>query len=885
MRSRRFGAEALTAIAALTAALAAVSCVRWLGDAPPDARAARISSDLAECFARAPQAAKNWMSREATGGQELDETFACGDRALSLFAEKAEFSRPGVWSLSEVERFLVRSLRAGAPLQTQLLREAFLLKRAWIGGGESELTRGELERAKAIVRVARAQAKILAPYADVYAGRAALDSESGADRARFDGAAAALMSASAQIVGAFGEIGGGDHANFSIETGLRIVDEAWPGSDVARFKNLASAIKSILLAGSRSEIAPGEWAPAFASATRLFIAYLRTRSFLKGDSLLKPGALEELESVANAGFAELRAAIGRRGRDEIIDAREWKTALEAAAPLVTFPFGLRAEALEAVIDPLFKNMLRPPGGPTLGDRPLGLGPAQLARLRDVFRDWLGGQRWATQATLEKNASPEWLREQGASAAIERTRARFGDVAFDPPPSRRAALELAANFASVRPIAWQGRRVFVSRELTEQSARDLALTNLVRWAARWVIESYAGDRERARSAEGITDVETQAFYADVRPLGLALGWMDPRVRTSGLRSFSEATLFTGAGRGQALMSLAEGTDFFAMVISGGAAGDQLFSDAVRSCRAEGGADAFGRPRLAAVCFRAFTRQNFATYFGHLPGLVAEMRAADDLRWRQLFAGLENAVRPGGSTDDPIDAYETRAIVPLAQYAESLALKYDVAPPDGRVSIGEIRAAWPVFRRVIETMFAGKNFYYQLAARGIGAGASGIGECALIYLARDAMCVGDFDLGRADFAAAIGRLTAMKRTDRVNALDAWYDGLLPTDFFPPGVQRNLNRLPLISMEPRSRLLAAAAFQELQSDDPAKGLVFARLLGCPDESAAEALKIGRERAREIAYPRPEGASDGAEFGRAYARALRTVPELARSCLPPFN
>lgn len=92
-------------------------------------------------------------------------------------------------------------------------------------------------------------------------------------------------------------------------------------------------------------------------------------------------------------------------------------------------------------------------------------------------------------------------------------------------------------------------------------------NLVRVASRLIMRSYSQSIERINKYQGLKQEEAQAFYLDIKPLLVALNFIDVSNNTFAESRFREANLFLARSDGNNMAGFAELADLSIHIISG------------------------------------------------------------------------------------------------------------------------------------------------------------------------------------------------------------------------------------------------------------------------------------------------------------------------------
>ncbi len=266
----------------------------------------------------------------------------------------------------------------------------------------------------------------------------------------------------------------------------------------------------------------------------------------------------------------------------------------------------------------------------------------------------------------------------------------------------------------------------------QSFVGLSALNAIWILTRITWDAYVTDPARIEGkegdgqTEGISIDELRQFYQDVKEIGVAFKLFDPTSSIAADSRFLEGNLFTYASNGDSYMSLAEGTDLVAFLVSSKGLSANMyqlvrdqcakwtvgcapseFSEG-KSCHI-GEKDVFGMDTISAECFNHFAMgemyqqlwdhmPNLSQFFAKLPSLDGAT-PTDGRVYRETFSCLvETVARNKGSNSKWIASGDIDQITTLEHYLEAMFVRFD-ANHSGTFGRSEALAAYPVLAKVI------------------------------------------------------------------------------------------------------------------------------------------------------------------------------------------
>lgn len=702
-------------------------CSYFLKDEVPKQEAVKVSaqSEAGKCLPNVSQDLVDYLNEDADLGK-AESAIHCIEKSIDLFEEKTRGERLDLYTEAELMSFIGHYLSKGNVDHQQLISVVLQIKSSLIGGSPRSVSREELARIKEFIVQFRTQLGRLNEYRDIYVLHAELDGSVSRDLERLERAVETIVSVAQELGKSFAPIEGVERQGFSFSTLQEIAELTPSWSPMAEYITLVSNIKSILVGMPANTVNANEWPFIFDKMSRLYGIYLRFRYVLRGNSFLFGEQLNSLESVVKEGV-DLLISSAETHTEHRISLIEWENLIDELDRIQTakevhlLPFGIRASSLKNVLRPLFTKVFRPDPNEEFSGT-IGLTKSGAEQALAEFYGWLAGQRLA-KAMIQEH---DYLR-------VEALVRELNDLPADGQLNRfevEARKQMHGLLAEGRILAWdkEGRvRIEPRSEGVVMSRSDLIMLNAIRSGVNVVIRSYSRDVKRRELLSGVTSQEAQEFYSDVREVGIDLGFMDPRTRNAGERSFMEGNLFTSVGNGDSLLDPHETVEFFALILTGGRVSSRIEKFAADECRI-GERDVLDGEKMEVDCFRRHLRENFAEYFSHLPGMVhyieelSEDDGGDDDAWIEFMEAAENASRSSGYSDAPIETTELRVMVPIIQYAESLFTnlnKHEVEDEPfwdkinifrdkpGELDEEELWEGFPIFQGLIEKLAGGNS----------------------------------------------------------------------------------------------------------------------------------------------------------------------------------
>lgn len=674
------------------------------------------------------------------GGEDRDpvQIVDCLSSALTKFSDNTRGANPDGWTRSELSSFFetyfkeessaeARAGKSSSQVQDgpsaarvipfdgdwvaqarrrAVVTELFRWKASLLGGGETTLSRVEMNRIREFLKNARVPLAAWRGQGSILAMRTKFVGKP-ADITRLESLTssirevAALLSAEVSIEG---NVSAGGRALLPREpmklevlasslehAGVKVLDS----SDR---QQLLQVVKSILLGGDPQQIAGDEWGELVRQSSELWIAALGVQYGILQNTSAYDRDLDFVETVVLDLTKSIERMVQRHGglisNDQI---RRLMVQLENNGML---PAMIRAKTVNGSLDVIFGKLLGGNSKPNVVELSKGLQLPQLVRIRDVVHDWTEGQRVA----LALLNSAQYVTIDRAKLAMSQIATTSKDNIGEDVRQQMTELVLRG-----RPLIHDstGRLMIIPSDNIQGFQRsDLEELNLTRVLMSAAMQAYSHQTARAGAMPQITEAEIQELFMDLKALGRDLGIVDVRSLQSGVRTFMEANIFLSVSDGNEYISLHEMVEWFQTVIGAGRAADLIHADLLNETGparcGTAPVDVFGRNRLKAQCFRENVLPVFRERLSHLPNFIKALDQAErEKKVPEFLKSLEGASRAMGASDLPIESSDVRVMSPVIHYVEALFARYDVNR-SSQLETPEVWSVYPLIRPFIQKL---------------------------------------------------------------------------------------------------------------------------------------------------------------------------------------
>ncbi len=569
--------------------------------------------------------------------------------------------------------------------------ELFRWKATLLGGGDQTLSRAELDRIRgflAKVRVPLAQwrgrGKTLSFHSSLEAKDVTVQS--------MDELAIAIRGVAEAMNAELLWDGDGrirPRESMRIQTIAQSLEQAGIRSlNTQERKEFVQTIKAMAVAGDPAVVLGTEWPVLVQQATELWIGAIRLKYGWRDLSTAE-------KMVTDLGAALDRMIDRHGGRIEQELLKRLLLQLEANKLL---PSIIKVKSVNNAMDVILGKLLAGNSHPRKAELTAGLMKDHSARVQEVLRDWIEGERVAIEVTGPANF-----------ATLEQARVTMSQIATRGKDSiaETARMQLSELILNGRPLVHdlQGRMMVLPTDQIHGYRRsDLSSLNISRVLVNVAMRAYAYEAGRAGAMPQLTESEAQEIFMDLKAIGTDAGLVDIRSLQSGNRTFMEANIFLSVSDGNQYMSMHETVEWFATMMSAGKTADLIHGDLLPTC-GTAPLDVFGRSRLKAKCFRDGIFPVLRTRMSHLPNVTRALNQVERNRGTQAFLrAVERASRPLGDTDLPLESSEIRVISPILHYAESLFARHDTNN-SSLLDEPEVWGIFPLIQPFIQKMAAG------------------------------------------------------------------------------------------------------------------------------------------------------------------------------------
>lgn len=700
------------------------SCSLRLNESPPDSNAQSLGGVDLGCLQGTSDIFSDYVSGKAQESG-LNRIFTCASHSLQIFAERTKGAEPGQFSGKELRNFLERYFLGGTKISDQLLDEVMELKRSILGGTADAITVQEVARAREILETLRMGAVLTRQDLPLNTAHFNALSED-----RLETAIGHFVTASE----AFGAALERTNVAYSLERFEKLLlamEPIYQGDAPKVLREMLPtirALKSILVGSSVSEIEGNEWRRLFRLGARWYGLWLREEQ-LKAVGLAYDYGQghDRLMGILSDASKLIEDAI-QHHPGGIITFEEIDQLIDSGKSDVYYPFwnekdksdyhnliAVKKTTLKRFMIPLIQRVFGGDDGGPSGREAKGLTLGAVQRIWEVISRWSEGQHFLQEIYLAASAgfpgSPfegdGFTAAQlfpGESGLTDFQKSLSGEISVD--INVRDELRSLILSPNTKLLFKSGEKEILFDEDRDHpphfTFHNWSQVNWMRHVARVLFKAYVDDPDRAKSLAGVTVEEFGRLVLDFKDLGIDLTLIDPRGwENLSLRRFREANLFTYAGNGDELMSLDEGSDFLAFMVSASSVADRVHNRIAQECQGHlkwKEDPIYHRPSIETDCFWSvfFSDSEVPGFLGHMPHLLQILSQKD--RSSALKTSVISAI--AGLQPDPtsLDLGDSETLMGLLQYVQALFVRFShdagwvLTEPD-------LAKAYPVFERTL------------------------------------------------------------------------------------------------------------------------------------------------------------------------------------------
>ncbi|MGK5083183.1 hypothetical protein WDW37_07735 [Bdellovibrionota bacterium FG-1] len=658
-------------------------------DVPSSMGMALGGGDLG-CLDRAAESVPLYLAGKASDAQ-TGGVWDCAIQSLDLFVGRTRGENSGYYTPGELRAFLAKYFLTQAQISDGFLAEVMALKKALIGGKTDSLTVDEIKSVRSFLLIFKEQSLRLRSFMP-------LTIENARSRTYDEmGQASEALQQAAQALGKALENTGNPYAFDRMSELLRQLQGVMKTSQVfnrAR-ENLPilRAVKGSVLGSEKDRIAGNEWSSLSSTLARAYGLYLKFNSLsAHSDSYILGSGREPFVQLIKEGLGLVEEAIARHPREQFTF-EELDSLLETFFPAgfeISGAGTITLAHLQQFMRPLVLRVFAGADSGLKGRAAVGLTRPVIQRILEVLEHWAQGQQYLE--TIFSQSQKEAFSEQLFS------RARLAD------PARR----LNQVIAEERPF-FLGEDTLISftgsRVKEKVSLHNLSERNWMYELVRLVVRGYAEDSERAVNVDDsetkMTFEEFNRFCEDIRAVGVDIKYLDPNDHKVAQKRFREAALFTYSGNGDEFLSVTEGAQLLALMLSAKRLANQVHQFAIDAGCPVGEMDPFNYRLIDADCYRRTFFANAERFWGKMPNLLKYIKGLMPAQRQELKRAIEDGARKGGYSQEMMNSSDSEGFGMIGHYIEVIFARYD-QDDSGVLDWDEAAQAFPIFKRSLREM---------------------------------------------------------------------------------------------------------------------------------------------------------------------------------------
>jgi hypothetical protein len=274
-------------------------------------------------------------------------------------------------------------------------------------------------------------------------------------------------------------------------------------------------------------------------------------------------------------------------------------------------------------------------------------------LVQIAAEWKERQIWVNNLATKSNTSNVIIQKTGGSGNLQ----SFQDV-----------------LSRMNHLHWRDYLVIGSKDV---NYKDMVLFNNIYTLVSIFTRPFNQNRSRAKIIDYyMSQSQTQALFEWFRDLGIELRIVDPRSIKSGNTAFIEINLFGSTSYNEEQLNFTEMLEYMAISISTGLRSVHWLENEFATCQIPGKVDVFNLMRLDSACFRPLFKTNIEPFFfSYFPHMLSYLKNDNHASLETMLSYMEKAARQGLIIDNPFDTDSFRLTSSIAQYAESMFLRFD------------------------------------------------------------------------------------------------------------------------------------------------------------------------------------------------------------------
>lgn len=699
MFSRKF----LNLILASVFAVGSVGCTEFLDGKKAEPEVIEFSDTRFKCLQAIPGLLQKYSVGEGKEA-EVREGFDCMTDALRYFNKRTFGSIEGAYTVDEMRKFFGKYFLKQNNVTPEFAAELMKIKRALLGGSTAYITKEEITRIIDILNGVRDEAILLAPHMKIIL----LAQNETQPQWESISAATEQLRSSLQKLLEKTQIAKSDYSFEDAKRAFTGFSEFIRGNEpfapytrYSQWLPIVESVKNVLMGQHAQFTGLYQWSDSLNTLIDLYELALKYHYSLKDLQFDNKEKLQQVSQFVVKGLNLLMNAhqMKTTGR---IPTEDIDNLIDQVLPNILSQVQTKSmkktyrAVLTKILDPERKSDLR---------SLLGLERKHLVSMTREVNSWRMQQDFID--TLISNPGAE-LTGAEVAAAFDKydvkkiiTEIASEDV-YEQSALYSSWLDLGEIYKTPVKVNFTAKgRLSINANPIKQTWESLTKGNIMRSLSRMLLLGYATTRNERFSAVTISEAGLKDWYSDFNELGIDMKAFDPRSGNSGSRSFQEANFFTYSGNGNDGMDHKETFEFVSTLFAAGlSSSESLRLNSVKVCAVDE-KDVFGYNYLREDCFKAYLKQNFATYFDNLPGMVRYVNSLDNRRWNEYYSFLAIAAEAPKQRKGFVETANIRTMVTILHYIEVVVTVYDKDRND-KLSLDEVYDATPRFMPFVRSV---------------------------------------------------------------------------------------------------------------------------------------------------------------------------------------
>lgn len=690
------------------------SCSEFLKGKPEKKETIEIKKETLSCLKNVAPDLKKLLDSNADQ-EKIDEAFACLDKTLDEFQNKAEGKADkNSFNADELYQIFDKFVN-DAKISREATEDLLNLKAALAGGSKESLTKPEIQELRTELKSLQVEIKKLQPYMELFLFKKTdkpLTKE-------FIKEGFAQLNASLKTLLKASEISKSEYQFDDFKQLLTNLDVL--NDEQKKLIDLALKVKD-LLSGQLLVKSEADRSLFIDNITEVLTLYsIQTQGYIKfeiSDETVLQDTLGYIQSWLNLLENSIQFVKTKTIPSESLD------------PLLTellnrklLPINVSPDALIKFYKKILVRVFE--AGPTgslnefSGIKKVHFNNLRkelaLYRMYQRFIDKTTGAEVRARLKKERLAISEVQTQLRNFKAEEQTDILGGLEETDKKLIISQFNELKEEFLSSRPVIYRFKKMIiaVNQEIWDQNWEDLARGLYVKLLSRGLMLGWGNaSATKLMTNAFVNEANLVQWYDEFKQFGEETKSFDPRAKNSGARSLKEANLFAYSGNGDQKMTFTEAIQYLNMLVSGGGQSFNEIREGLEKANCNlAEKDAFDYKWNNEVCSTKELRQSFKYYFSNLSYLVGYVEKLNDQQFNEFYQNLMEVARTDAKNKGKIETSDIRTMIILLHYIESVYAQFDTNR-NWLFSAAEIRFAYPRFNSFAHD-YAYKNAKEQIA----------------------------------------------------------------------------------------------------------------------------------------------------------------------------